>query len=76
MYEGDVLCASNTESGEILPPNGTLEVDCYIEIPDRYKFDKQVITAQGQDNSGFEIKVSMTLSWTWETGFISSKCTY
>lgn len=60
-YQGDSTCASTTESGGIFPPNGTVEIDCYCEVPDDCDFERVVITVDGRDNNGYSFSKSMTL---------------
>ncbi len=58
------VIASLTKSGGSVPPNGTLEVDCYIEITE--KLETMTITATGKDNNGYAFSASVTYYWDWD----------
>jgi hypothetical protein len=73
MFEGERMCASNTESGGRFPPNGTVQINCYVSVPGRYDFDKQVIAAEGRDDNGFTFKESITINWSWSNSRLTIK---
>ncbi len=70
MFEDDIMCASITKDGGFLPSLGRLEVDCYIEVPNLFEFNKMIIKAYGWDKNGFRIVVSIWFRfiWIWSNG--------
>ncbi len=67
---GDRVIASLTESGGYLPPNGTLEVDCYIEVDEKH--ETMTITVEGTDSNGYSFMPSITYTWDWDSLALAS----
>jgi len=70
VLEGNQLCTKITESGGTFPPNGTCEISCYLEVDDKYKFDKLKITVEGRDNNGYSFKKSISYTYSWENNIL------